>query len=71
VRAIAARLEFLAAHPRRAAPRPELGPDWLSLRAGRHVIFALRGDDGVVVVRVLHESQDVASGLGDAAPDQG
>lgn len=69
MRAIDARLSFLAAYPNRAAPCAELGGDWVSLRAGRHIIFALRRDGGVEVVRVLHESQDAPTRLGSEASD--
>jgi toxin ParE1/3/4 len=51
-------MEFVAIDPRRGRSCDHIRPDYLRYPAGSHVLFFRQGQDGIVVVRVLHQSMD-------------
>jgi len=61
-------LTALAACFQHAADAPETGqdrkafyPGMRSLRSGRHLVFYLADDAGIVIARVLHERRNMAA----------
>ncbi|MGH6661932.1 MAG: type II toxin-antitoxin system RelE/ParE family toxin [Rhodospirillales bacterium] len=52
-------LARLRRDPELGVPRDDVGPDYRSLNAGRHVVFYRDAADAIVVVRVLHQRMDV------------
>ena len=52
-------LARLRRDPELGAPRDDVGPDYRSLHAGRHVVFYRDTADAVIVVRVLHQRMGV------------
>ena len=56
-------LTKIAANPALGKPRQELRLGYYSYHVGRHYIFYRVLDDGVEVVRVLHDSMDVGQHL--------
>lgn len=68
LRELEARLEALAAEPALGVPRDDLRPGYRCGRQGRHLIFYRPFDDGIEVVRILHERMDVHRHLPALAP---
>ncbi len=60
---MARQFALLAASPRLAAERPEFNPPVRIYAYEKHRIIYLADDNGVLIVRVLHESMDVARRL--------
>lgn len=56
----------LAGNPRLAAARAEFSPPVRIQRYEKHLIVYAEEDDGILIVRVLHESMDVPTRLGGA-----
>lgn len=54
-----ARMEFLVDHPHAGSPREDIRPGYRALHEGRHLIFYREVDDGVEVVRVLHDRMNL------------
>lgn len=53
----------LAADPLIGRDCSEIRSGYLRFRAGRHVIFYRRVDNGIVIIRVLHGSMDIENRL--------
>lgn len=58
-------IEALAAGLRSGRARPELGPDYLVLGLGSHFIIFRELED-IFIVRILHQSRDLARRLGES-----
>ena len=52
------RMRWLAKAPARGKHRDELGPGLFSYPQGSHIIFYRVADNGIEVVRVLHQTMD-------------
>ena len=65
VEAINQRLEVLASGRLPDRPADHIRPGYLQSAAGRHMIYFRRRPDGTMdVIRILHQSMDVAKQLG-------
>lgn len=64
VRDLTATMEKIARDPLIGAAADDLRPGYRRHVFGSHVIFYVRGKDGVVVARILHQQMDAASRLG-------
>ena len=51
-------IETVAYNPLRGRERTDVAPGYRSIPAGRHAVFFRVEPDGVVVVRILHQSMD-------------
>jgi toxin ParE1/3/4 len=51
-------IETIAAHPASGMPCPQVRAGYHKYRAGSHFLFYRITDDGVDVVRILHERMD-------------
>lgn len=51
--------EKLAAFPRFGTPRPKYGPGVLAFPAERWVVYFRRSEDGIEIIRVTGEQEDV------------
>lgn len=63
IRQIAAHIEQLSTHPHLARPCPEIRPGYAKYRTGAHFLYLRRQNDALEVIRILHESMDVAQHL--------
>jgi toxin ParE1/3/4 len=61
-------MEALAADSRLGRPADNISAGLRRENCTSHVIFYRRTDDGILVVRVLHQSQDHAAHFPDDAP---
>ncbi|SCZ84995.1 type II toxin-antitoxin system RelE/ParE family toxin [Nitrosomonas mobilis] len=52
------RFEFLADNPNIGVNSDELTPNLQRFRYGRHVVFFINTDTGIIIVRVLGEEMD-------------
>lgn len=63
INALERRFQFLLERPLLGAPRDDLHPGLRSFPQRVHVIYYLTLDDGIRVVRVLHQRMNAASHL--------
>jgi len=63
--AIKDRLARLRDRPGQGTLRDEIGPDYRSVRSGRHVVFYRETGENIEIVRVLHERMDMHRQLRD------
>ena len=55
-------------NPAAGAPRDDIKPGYRSGRAGRHLVFYRETREAIEVLRVLHQSMDLARHLSDFTP---
>ena len=60
------RFVLLAAEPGLGRPHPELHGNYRSFHEGRHLIFYREAENGIVIVRILHQSMDTKRHFGQA-----
>ncbi|OIO71150.1 MAG: plasmid stabilization protein ParE [Zetaproteobacteria bacterium CG1_02_53_45] len=53
------RLEWLAGNPALGKNRDEVSEGYLSFPEGRHVIFYRLDEDGIEVIAIVHQSEDI------------
>ncbi|WP_353205001.1 type II toxin-antitoxin system RelE/ParE family toxin [Sphingomonas sp.] len=68
VRWLLARIDTLATSDHRARSAGYLYPGLFQTRVASHLIFVLIDDDGIDVVRLLHERMDAAAHLAEDLP---
>ena len=51
-------IETVADNPLRGRERPDVAPGYRSIPTGKHAVFFRVEPDGIVIVRILHESMD-------------
>jgi toxin ParE1/3/4 len=59
-----ARFALVLGNPRAGRGEPDLGSGLRSIAYRSHRIYYQVADDGVLIVRILHQAQDVAPALG-------
>ena len=59
------KFEMLSAMPEMAAEKRDFSPPVRIHRYEKHLIIYIRTDRGILIVRVLHHSQDVSARLSD------
>jgi len=57
------RFDQLAQQPASGRPMPHLRPGYLRNMCLRHAIFYTQSTDGILIVRILHQSMDFARHL--------
>ena len=51
-------MEFVAANPRRGRSCDHIRAGYFKYPAGSHVVFFRQGQNGIIVVRILHQNMD-------------
>lgn len=62
---IKSRIAQAAEMPALGSPLPDVPGEFRKCRSGRHLILYRQSTDDIVVVRVIHEREDVPEGLND------
>ncbi len=52
-------IQRVAASPKTGLSRDDVRKNYRSVKAGRHVLFYLETEDGIEIMRILHESMDL------------
>lgn len=60
VRRIWQHIEFVATRPELGRSCPEIRAGYFRFPAGSHMLFYGRSDDGIAIVRILHQRMDFA-----------
>ena len=61
LRALDARFNWLAEHPRAGRHRPDVRADYYSFPQGSHVVFYLISDDAIDIIGIPHQEMDIIS----------